>query len=167
MEQKQAKSRGFLDFIKAKGRLWLLIGGAVLGILLLLLSSGIGSESTSDQGAVQDGLDVEYMAAYEKEIEARLETLCESVSGVGQAEIMVRLAEGYRTVYATDADQKPVTVGSGSNQRALPEAVTPPTVAGVGVVCRGGNDPSVQQRLTELISTTLGIPSNRVFVTGK
>ena len=167
MESKPIKSRGFLDFIKAKGRLWLLVGGAVLGLALLLISSGIGSTDTGEEAGPEQANDAAQMAAYRSELETQLKSLCDAVAGVDKVEVMVTLAEGYRTVYATDENGKPVSTGSGSAQRALAETVKPPAVAGVGVVCRGGNDPRVQKTLVELISTALGIPTNRVSVTGK
>ena len=167
MEQKKAKSRGIVDFLKTKGRLWLLLGGALLGILLLLLGSGIGESPKSAPDTAEGEPTAAELLAYQTELEAELEGLCESVAGVGNAEVMVRLSCGYRTRYATDENGSPVKVGSGSSTRALPEAIEPPTVAGVGVVCRGGNDPHVHKALTDLISTALDIPTNRVCVVGK
>ena len=167
MEGKQVKSRGFLDFVKAKGRLWLLVGGAVLGLALLLISSGIGSTDTSEASSAEQASDDEQMAAYQSALETELTALCDAVAGVDKVEVMVTLSQGYRTVYATDENGRPVSVGSASAARALIARVEPPAVSGVGVVCRGGSDPHIQKALVELISTALGIPTSRVSVTGK
>ena len=167
MESKPIKSHGFLDFVKSKGRLWLLVGGAVLGLALLLISSGIGNTDKGESISEEQANDAAQMAAYQTALEEQLRSLCDAVTGVDKVEVMVTLSEGYRTVYATDENGKPVSTGSGSAQHALAETVKPPAVAGVGVVCRGGNDPRVQKELVELISTALGIPTNRVSVTGK
>ena len=93
--------------------------------------------------------------------------MCESVAGVGQAEVMVTLGSGCRVVYVTDENGEIATTGTGSAHRAVYRTLQPPTVVGVGVVCKGGDNPHVQRALTDLISTTLGITTNRVFVTGK
>jgi len=167
MEEKKIKSRGFLDFVKSRGRLWLLVGGAVLGLLLLLIGSGIGRSESGQSATAEQASDAEQIAAYQGALEAELTALCDAVAGVDRVEVMVTLAEGYRTVYATDENGKPVTVGGSTAGRALIARVEPPAIAGVGVVCRGGNDPHIQRTLVELISTTLGIPTNRVSVTGK
>ena len=89
------------------------------------------------------------------------------MAGVSHVEVAVTLGSGTRVAYATNEKGELETVGSGSAQKPVYRTVEPPLVAGVGVVRRGGNDPHVQSALTELLSTTLGIPANRVFVTGK
>ena len=40
-----------------------------------------------------------------------------------------------------------------------------PTVKGVVVVCQGGDDPVVQERIASLVTTALNISSKRVCVT--
>ena len=37
-------------------------------------------------------------------------------------------------------------------------------VAGVAVVCTGANDPLVRSEVTQLVSKSLGVPTNRVYV---
>ena len=169
MEKGAKRSEGLWGFLKKKGngRLLLLVGGVLLGILLLLLGGG-AFEKTSQVEAEADALeDAEDLSAYQAKIEKDLEDLCDAVAGVSSVEVMVTLGSGRRIVYATDGEGDVITVGSGSSQQALYRTVQPPTVVGVGVVCKGGNDPHVQNRLTDLISTALGITSNRVYVTGK
>ena len=86
---------------------------------------------------------------------------------MSQAQVMVSLGSGYRVVYVTDEKGQVATTGNGSSEAAIYRTLQPPLVEGVGIVCRGGWDPTVPQTLTELISTTLNISSNRVFITGK
>lgn len=167
MEQWRKKSRGFFTFIKAKGRLWLLLGGAVLGVLLLLLG-GTGERGEGEVVSTETSKErVGEIAAYEAKLEKELEAICEAVAGVGECEVMVTLAGGYTVQYASDGDGNPATVGTGSSEEAIFRTMLPPAVSGVGIVCRGGNLPSVRQTLTDLVSTTLGISSNRVYITGK
>ncbi len=166
MEKTGKVQSGLLVYLKEHGRLFLLCGGLLLGIALIALGGSLmgddpqATSTTGDMGLAE-------LQSYEIALEKELAALCEAVAGVGQAEVMVHLERGTHTLFATDGDGKTVTVGTGSAQNALQSALLSPKVAGVGVVCRGGNDPAVQQRLTELISTTLDIPSNRVFITGK
>ena len=165
MEQKKKSPTGLLGFLGARGRIWLLLGGVICGIFLILLGSSMqqseaqsAASHTEDLGALQD---------YEQRLEKELAALCDEVAGVGHSEIMVHLKSGTRVLYATDEKSKPVLVGSGSSEQALPSTLLSPEIAGVAVVCRGGNSPTVQRTLTELISTALGIPTNRVTVAGK
>ena len=161
------KKENILGFLKTKGRLAALVALGVLGIFLLLFagvregggdSTAAGEDSTAEREA---------LAAYEAELEKELELFCESAAGVSDVHVMVSFSEGFCRRYVRDENGKPITVGSGSSARALEEGTVPPAVSGVGIVCRRGNDPAVQKTLTELISTALGIPSNRVFVTGR
>ncbi len=112
-----------------------------VGILLLLTGGGLfGSGGKTSEAADP--------AAYRVALERELSTLCAEVKGVGRVTVMVTLAEGERTAY------------SGSKIAS----VTPPAVLGAAVVCDGGGDPAVKADLTRLLSSLLGIGTNRVTV---
>jgi hypothetical protein len=137
---------------------------------LLLVGNGIGTEAKPSGAAESETVvqeDGEDLAAYQKALEEELAALCEAVAGVGKVDVMVTLGSGCRVVYVTDGSGKIATTGTGSAQRAVYRTLQPPTVVGVGVVCKGGDNPHVQRALTDLVSTTLGITTNRVFVAGK
>ncbi len=166
MEAKKKTASGLLAYLKGRGRLWLLVGGAALGILLLVFGGTADKKSEQNTG-LSGGESAEMLERYERALEKELESLCEAVGGVGHVSVMVRLECGTQIRYTTDAKGEIVTVGTGSAEQALPQTLLSPKVAGVGIVCRGGNDPYIQQTLTELVSTTLHINTNRVFVTGR
>ena len=152
-------------FLRGKGKMILLVAGALLGILLLAF--GGSGEKTGDAAESASYTDLAAIEEYRAALEREIATLCDAVAGVSSVEVMVTLSDGGRMHYATDAGGDPATVGSGSAEKALPEALQPPTVAGVGVVCRGGDNPAVKQALTDLLSTALGISAARVSVVGK
>lgn len=164
----EKRARGLFDYVRAKGRLWLLVGGVILGVLLLLVGSG-SRERGSTEAEAADPLEesVASLEIYRQHLEDELKTLCASVAGVSQVEVMVTLGSGHRVVYVTDGKGEVETVGTGSAQKPVYRTVQPPLVEGVGIVCRGGDNPHVQRALTDLLSTTLGIATNRVFITGK
>jgi len=151
------------EFLQAHRHLWWVALLALLGIALLLAGSGDGEGETASAVAPSE-LDV--MLAYKVTLERELTALCDDVAGVSGAEVVVTLAHGSCYQYATDADGDVVRLGSGNGSTAT-VTVSPPAVAGVGIVCRGGNDPRVQRELTSLVSTTLGISTARIFVSGK
>lgn len=150
--------RRFLD----THRQWPLLLAAMLLGLALLIGRG---ESRTASTPTPDELDV--LLFYKVTLEKEITSLCESVSGVSSAEVVVTLEEGSTRRIAYGSDGKAVIVGSGSSAAAEVLSVSPPRVAGVGVVCRGGGDPHVQRELTDLISTALGISAHRVYVSGK
>ena len=166
MGEKKKAPMGLLGFLKMRGRIWLLLGGVVCGIFLILLGNSM-QEAESNSVATPHTEDLSVLQSYEQALEKELAALCDEVAGVGHSEVMVRLKGGTRLLYATDENGRPALVGSGSSEQALPSTLLLPEIAGVAVVCRGGASPSVQHTLTALISTALGIPSNRVMVTGK
>jgi stage III sporulation protein AG len=167
-ERGRKKPLGVVGYLKSRGRLWLLVVGIVAGALLLLLGGMGASESAASAvQAEETERSAAELVAYTSALEAELETLCESVSGVSHVQVMVTLGSGYRTVYVVDGKGQVVTTGNGSSEAPVCRTLQPPVVEGVGIVCRGGRDPAVQRTLTELISTALNIPSNRVYITGK
>lgn len=160
-----SKKHGVFDYLREHGKLLFLAGCAVLGILFLLfggLPKKTQTEKTDDMAERIEALET-YRARTEKEVEL----LCEAADGVSDVRVLVTLSGGYTAHYTADGNQKTVTIGSGSGEAALFSHLSPPAVAGVGIVCRGGNDPTVQKTLTELVSAALGIPRNRVYITGK
>ena len=165
--QENGKGKNILDYLRGKKKLPLLIAGIALGILLLIGSGSAtsGNEVSKEPDAFAQR--TEELTAYEARIKKEVEVLCESVAGISDASVMISFSRGYRLEYAEDADGDPLTVGSGSNEEAVYGALLPPAVAGVGIVCRGGAGADAQRVLVELVSTALGIPSNRVYIAGK
>lgn len=162
-------------------RIILLAAGALLGILLIVIGSLGGSAGGSaGSGSVGDGgIDDEArrMREYREEIEARVRALCEATEGVGggSVTVSVTLGGGYENVYATSGERRQssggdstkteyLTVGSGSSESAIRLSVRPPAIAGIGVVCRGGEDPSVRAELTALLCAAFGIGASRVYI---
>lgn len=148
--------RSKLSSLMSGGRLWLIAVALGLGVVLLTLGG-------SGQGKVEEeSISAErYAAALESEIA----TLCGGVSGVSNVTVAVSLSGGIEYVYATDSKGDPVTVGGGSSASGLVVRQKMPEIAGVGIVCRGGNDPDVQRRLISLIGAAYGVSSNRIYVT--
>lgn len=150
-------------------RVWLIVIGALCGVLLLVFGSGIGSHTDKVAEPAGNGTAEEELAAYRTALEADIRALCESVEGVGNVTVALTLSGGFRDVYATEAardgGEQYVIVGSGSNAAALLLSRDAPEIVGIGIVCRGGMSASVRQELTALLSAAYHIPSNRVYIT--
>ena len=166
MEQKKKAPAGLLGFFAAKGRIWLLLGGVLAGIFLIVAGGMLDTGESGGSAALYEE-DLTQLLEYEAQLEKEVAKLCGEVSGVGQVDVMLHLQGGTRVLYATDEKGKPASVGSGSAEEALHSSILMPEVAGVAIVCRGGDSPHVQKTLTDLVSTALGIPTSRVAVTGK
>ncbi len=166
MDQKKKAPTGLLGFLGARGRIWLLLGGVLAGIFLIVAGGMLGTTENSGSATLYEE-DLEQLLAYEAQLEKEIAKLCGEVAGVGQVDVMLRLQGGTRVLYATDEKGKPASVGSGSAEQPLHSSILMPEVAGVAIVCRGGDTPHIQKTLTDLVSTALGIPTSRVAVTGK
>ena len=164
-------------FFKAPDR-WknLIIIGGLIGIALIFLSSyfpsGSGGSGSAEEISAQE---------YTSQLEENLIQIISHIDGAGEAKVMITLETGVETKYATQ--EKSSTESSGDktsgtsevsyitvrdangSERALAVTEVQPTVKGVVVVCPGGEEPVVQQRIISAVTTALDISSKRVFVT--
>ena len=127
--------------------------GFVIGIAMLIFG---GSDGVKEE-IPKDSIDV-YMTS----VEERLEDLCEAVTG-GEVRAFVSYEGGFSYSYALDSRGGVITVGSGSAKEAVVESVSMPEISGVGIVCRGGS--YNEGELLELVSSSLGIGKNKIFIT--
>lgn len=108
------------------------------------------------------------------EEEARLENILARITGVGEVDVMLTLACSQQTVYQTDSDssdsgnsQRTDTVIITESDRAntgLVTRVDAPRYMGAVIVCKGGNDPSVQLAVVDAVSKALGLDSSKISV---
>jgi stage III sporulation protein AG len=87
--------------------------------------------------------------------------------------VVVSLKCGYRAIYATDSQSgansskhETVIVGNGSSQKALLIGYENPEIAGIGIVCSGGDDARVREQIVSIVSSAFNIPTNKIFVSG-
>lgn len=148
-------------------RVWLIVLGAAAGIALLLFGSYSNkSEDTAVNSPYSPSEDE--LVLYQSYLEERVKALCESVDGVSGVTAVVTLSGGFEQIYATEISEdgeEYVIIGSGSSAEALFLSRAAPEIAGIGIVCRGGNNASVKQELTALVGATFHISSNRIYIT--
>jgi stage III sporulation protein AG len=156
--------------MKKSGKLAIALGGIVLGALLLIFGNrGGDGNGDKDSDTILPNAPAQSVETLRAELEGRVVTLCSRVSGVGSVTATVALDGGYSYEYATDRKGEStyyVTVGSGSDQSLVFITERPPAIIGIGVVCEGGNDPTVRQELVSLLSAAFGVGSNKIYVTG-
>ena len=132
----------WMERLKGEKGLYLIVVLGLAGMGLILLSQfwPAGGDTSSANADV----------TYASELEERLTALVAGVEGVGECRVMITLESGTEYVYTT--------------QTMLVTEVLP-KVRGVVVVCDGGDDQTVCDRVTEVITTALNIPKRRVCVT--
>ena len=153
----------FLRRLHLSKKTLLLFAAVLLGVLFLLFGSGRFSKSEAKPISDEEELD-----AYREALRREIETLCESVSGVGRATVAVTLDGGFVSDYACEISssggESYVKLGSGSSASGLLLERRPPDLLGIGVVCDGGASPSVAAELTALLSATYKLPMTRIHI---
>ena len=145
-----------------KGRIVVILIGAVLGIGLLIFG---GTDRKENNDVPQEGV-VTNFSEYAESIEKKIHEFCSEVEGVSDVSVAVCFESGFEYVYAKEGDDgNYLVVGSGSSESAVRVTEKPPMIGGIGIVCKGGGDPSIQQRLINLISAAFGVGSNKIYIT--
>ena len=150
-------------------KVYLLLLLLLLGVLLLFFSTREQKSKENVKESIED-LDP---SKYAEMLEERIEELCNRVDGVSGAYAVVTLKGGYQAIYAQDSQSgsnssknQTVIVGSGSAEQAILKGYTYPEIAGVGIVCRGGDSYDVKNKIVSLISSTFNLSANKIFVVG-
>ena len=143
--------------------LWL----GVAGILLIAVSEWLPRRQTTvTTSATLTGAQVE------QALEQRITALLRQVEGVGACRVMVTLESGEQAVYAADtvrdsggtASENYLMVDTADGPAGLLITRLQPTVKGVAVVCDGGSNDAVRQRVIQVVSTAFHISERRVCV---
>lgn len=155
-------------------RLILPILAALLGILLLWIGS-MAAKEKGDENEKSVASDPSAMSAEEfaAMTEEKVVAICSQVAGAGEVRAVVTLGGGYRAVYASDSQNsgtsyrtETVLKGSGSSEQAILVGYETPRIAGIGIVCTGGDDPAIRQRIVSLVSAAFDISSHKIYVVG-
>lgn len=147
--------RDFLrNFLRIKGLGFILLALA-LGLLLVFLS---GRTSDGADDPQNEGESFSF-AHYEHELEDRLEDVISRIDGVSSVSVMVLLDQSYEEIGEGTNFSRPIGDSSG-------DTVVAPKVRGVAVVCRGGERSETRKEIIGLLSSLLGLPTNRIYVGG-
>ncbi|MBR1481629.1 MAG: hypothetical protein IJ598_01535 [Ruminococcus sp.] len=124
----------------------MIIIAGVAGIALILLSSidfsSCGSRRKDEAFSV---------TTYSTEIESDLESVISQIQGAGKTKVLLTMENSVEYVYLEDSDKKTKEVE--------------PLIRGVLVVCEGGDDPVVVERITEAVTKALDISTAKVCIT--
>ncbi len=167
--------------VTQKGKRMLLLLGA-LGVLLLILPEFFPKKTDETATAVLTA------DAFARQTEERLKTLVESIDGAGACQVMVTLENGVEYVYATeerrntdrqedvsgedsrltqrdDNQSSVIVIDSENGREGLLVTEIQPTIRGVVVVCEGGDDAEVRERVISAVTVALNISAKRVCIT--
>ena len=124
----------------------ILIAGAA--IILIIALSGLSSDSTT---ADEDSLfDYSRQSEYEKALEEKLGGILAEIDGIGNIKIMITLDSSEQSMFE-----------SGENE---PVCVKTPSVRGVIVVCDGGDNILIKEKVISAVSGAFGISTTHISV---
>lgn len=155
---------------KKDKRFFLFVFGAAIGVCLLIFGSMQAKKEKNADAETADPASLD-PAAYAEAVEEEVTAICSQVKGAGTVRTAVTLKGGYRSVYASDSkttgtgyQNSMVLVGSGSSEQAVLICYENPEIAGIGIVCTGGDDPAVRQTIISLVSAAFDIGSHKIYV---
>ncbi len=154
----------------------------IAGILLIFLSSIMGNK-TEKSKTISTEITAE---EYREQLEADIKKIVKHITGSRQVEVIVTLESGIRYKYAdisegattdktendaisTSSEHKEgyITVKTADGgEEALLVTRQMPEVRGVAIVCAGGDDPYVAQKIENTVTAALNITTHRVHIAG-
>lgn len=157
-----------------------------IGIGLIFISSFIPSGKNSAKNTSSKGESSASIAQYRDELEKSVKKIVAGITGDEDAAVVVTLESGIRYTYAdtTKTDSSSAT-GSNTNQESeslskgyitvkgsdgseQPLLITEimPQVRGVAVICRGGNDEQLAEKIIGAVTAAFNITEKRVYISG-
>lgn len=137
-----------------------MISAAIAGIILIFISNSYSESISSDNDTV--------IRFYSEELEKRVEELILEMESVDKVSVLITLESSGETVYAqnqnTDSFEY-VIYSNKEGEMGLKLKEINPTVRGVAVVCTNGDNIAVKEKIISMLSSVLGIPTNRITVT--
>jgi len=132
----------------------------IFGIIFLFLSE----YSDTKENSGYDGFDE---TEYAKALEERLCEILEQMEGVSQVKVMITLGSSKAYHFSSPQSNPDSFFVSGSTKTddAILTSVDAPTIQGVCVVCKGAKNASVRLKITRLVSSTLNLSDNQIYVT--
>ena len=152
-------------------RIKIIVAIGLIGIILIFASNLFESDK-KETTSTDTGMSYE---EYTNQLEKRLKSLISSIDGVGECEVMITLENTTESVYATDVeiknndnsiDQKDKYVIYDSEKGETPVLIKEylPKVQGVTIVCSGGENTAVKEKIIQSVTSLFNIPTNRVSV---
>ncbi len=133
---------------------------AVVCTALLLVMNTSESKSTSKNDNLLTIGDTEFKSHLEKE----LENIISKIDGVGKVTVMLTVESTYSYEYVKDYSNDEIETVIIGNKEALISKISNPRVSGVLVVCSGGDNVIVKEKIMNAVATVLDIPLSRVYV---
>ena len=164
-----SKFKDMFSVIKNKKNV-LIVSLGFIGIFLIFISEIVPEREKEIVKTPSD-----FPSGFELELEKRLEEAVSQISGAGKTDITITLDSSKEYFYAknsseniddseTEKESELVILEGAEGEEPIVLKTDEAKIRGVLVVCEGGNDPLVCEKILEAICALLDIPSNKVSV---
>ncbi len=155
------------DSLKVK----IIVAIGLIGIVLIFASDFLVK---SDIQNVKEQENINY-TEYVSNLEKKLTDVISSIDGVGNCKVMITLENSSENVFATDTEKKNDDSSVNTKDQYViydsEKGETPvlikeyfPKVQGVTVVCSGGDNKIVREKVINSVSSLFNITANRISV---
>lgn len=161
----------FSSFSNFKYKKQTVIVLGLIGVALILLSEVI---PVANDGKSKSQTSTDY-ESYVSSLESRTQSIISSIDGVGKCKVMITLEQTDESVFAKNTDESSqngnfskkseyVLYENDNNDEPILVKQYFPKVYGVVVVCQGGGDTAVKERVISSISALFDIPYSKISV---
>ena len=161
----------FLDGLSGKKKSLILAIIGIIGLALIIFGT-FGEKENEDisENSAENISTLEYI----ERLEHKIGNIAEQITGSSDVRVIVSVSSGTEYIYVSNeklsensSSKEYITVRTenGGDELILLKEIYP-DVTGVSVACRGGDDPQIQSKLIEVISTSLNVSSNRICIVG-
>lgn len=172
-------SEFFKNVAKDEKKFKIIIIAGFLGIALIFFSdvfSDKDDKGYSEKKADMVSLDTQ---DYKKQIEYELESILSKIQGVGKVSVMVTIEGTTEYIYAQEISQsndfdndststryqsEVVVIDNNNSKEALVSKIIKPKINGVIIVCEGGDNTRICEKVITAVSSVLNISTNRICV---
>jgi stage III sporulation protein AG len=153
-----------------KKNIYNIVIALIAGIVLVIIGNGFTDSTNTEIESNSE----EYLTEYENHIEEKIGLLLEKVDGVGHTEVKVILKSGREKVvqndisYETDEKEfrqtKELKSVYNSNDTPFVIVEKEPEIQGAVIVCEGGDNIYVKQKIISAVSALLGVEVHKIEV---
>lgn len=165
-------------------KILLLLAAGLVGMLLLLATEFLPEQSESvEKTGESPEQAAEERQSYVAETEDKLAAIISSIAGAGRTKVMVTLENSEESVWATQGAQERENSGtdggeekysqedeyvliqsSSSEEGGLLLKIIQPRIRGVAIVCDGGDNVYVREKITSAVAAVLDISTAKISI---
>lgn len=155
---------------------------SVVGVALIFFSSYIGENKVEKSKIKETSSEKEYSQEdYKNSLQDNLKDTISKINGVGNIEVMVTMESSTQKEYATEKKINTETASnkttdktetayikvkdSDGSEHAISLTEYAPKVRGVVIICDGGDQPYIKEKVTDAVVAAVGVSSSHVCVT--